>query len=377
MPGPPGSSGALTPAAAVANNADGRLEAVWKDGTKIMHAYQVAPNSSWSVPVELTGPLPSPVTGNPLVQLDALGRLFVVVDTVAGTYTANQEVPNSYWTDWGILGPDLHRPVLGRFKGPGICVDFVSYAGYCYQSFGALAVYYQEPLGGALMFQQQGSPGGAWSTPLAWDSDPFNGSGPLQMVVFNDELSSAPTSDWAAFAGPGKAYVCPMPTIPAGQCRDVGAPPGGFDLATSLAAGVNADGRAEVYAYGLDKGVWHIYQLWDGTWTGWEPMFRPFTRVTLVGSPQVQRNRSGALEMVMAADDGSVWHTFQYPANGGWNGWYSLGPSGFTGSVAVSLAINEDGRLEDFNVKPGPGAEVTHAYQTAPSSGPWSPIIPL
>jgi len=371
----------LNTAAAVANNQDGRLEAVWLDGPKVMHAFQLAPNYGWSAQYELTTPLPGPPTGNPLIALDYRGVLVVVIDTGSGTVLTEQVQPNSSWTGWAMLGADMHRPALGSLLGPFVCPISSGDVWACSRGRGPLAVYYGEAFNGGWYYQQQEYEGVLWTPPRWWNADLFSGAGPVNAVVFNDgfNLDRYPpyNSEYVAYAGPTKSFVCPMPTISAGQCIDLGTPPGGFDLLASMSAGLNADGRAEVYAYGADDGVWHAYQLLDGSWTGWEPLFRPFTAARMVGAPQAQRNASGTMEVVMAANDGTVWHTFQVTPNGQWPGWYSLGPSGFTGSQAVAVAVNEDGRLEEFNVRPGPGAVVTHSYQQGPGTGPWSPIIPL
>lgn len=379
-----------SPAVAVANNLDGRLEAVWNDNGVIVHAYQVAPNSGWSAAEPLAATLPSPTTGDPAIQIDHRGRLQVVVDTVAGTYDVAQVMPNSSWNDWQLIGPDLHRPALG--PGPGgiiVCPARSVPAGArratdygCEQQPGPLTINYGVMLDlvpgrGTLARQDQDLASGDWFSPYGWLLDPLPGSGSYDVVTFTNDLT-IPHQAYTAFARSDGMAICARVAPDFTQCALAGTPPGGFPGGrATLTASRNQDGRAEVYALGADGGVWHVYELGAGSWSAWEPMFRPFGAAPLTGGPQVQMNTNGTLELVVAATDGTVWHTFQGAPNSAWGGWYPLGPSGFVGSTAIALASNEDGRLEEFNVKPGPGAKVTHSYQAAPSTGPWSAIIPL
>ena len=372
---------------AVANNEDGRLEAVWADAGTIMHAWQVAPNSSWSTPVPLTAPLGSPVAGDPLIELNGVGRLEVVVDTSTGTFNAWQVAPNSGWSEWSLIGPGMHRPSLSRFTDIIACAIPVASQGsggpardlppYCHP-YEPLRIDYGAALGGFLYSQMQTFPGGPWSSPAGFVADPF-GAGPYNPVSFNAGYGHH--TPFLAFASTSASMACTTTDLSAPTCSPTGAPPGGFKggLPPVLGASANLDGRAELYALGADGGLWHTYQLLDWSFSGWDPMFAPVayypSAPALSGSPQAQRNVGGTIEIVMAGDDGSLWHTYQLVPNGVWGGWYELGPTGLAGSNTVALAMNEDGRLEAFAVSPT--GQVTHTYQSGPSTGPWSPVIPL
>jgi hypothetical protein len=143
---------------------------------------------------------------------------------------------------------------------------------------------------------------------------------------------------------------------------DAGKPVGTFlnaDAAVTQAA-VGAVGRLEVFARGMDRAVWHLWQTAPNNgWSGWASLGG---WVDIVSSA---RNADGRLELFVRGSDGAVWHMWQTAPNNGWSGWASL--SGWVDRIIP--AKNADGRLEVF-VRGSDGA-IWHNWQTAPNNG-WS-----
>ena len=133
-------------------------------------------------------------------------------------------------------------------------------------------------------------------------------------------------------------------------------------LTSDMAVGRNADGRLEIFARGLDNGLWHKWQTSaGGGWTGWASMGGVIT-----SEPIVAQNLDGRLEVFAKGLDNGVWHQWQTTPSGGGSGWYSMG-----GVITSRIAVgrNADGRLELF-VR-GLDNGLWHKWQTAPNNG-WS-----
>lgn len=139
---------------------------------------------------------------------------------------------------------------------------------------------------------------------------------------------------------------------------------GGTQLQGPIAVANHADGRLEVYVRGGDGYLYFRNQIVpNGNWNGWSGLgggpVKDFT---------VARNSDGRLELVAVWTDGTLRDVWQVAPNGGWSGWASLGGTALAGPVAFGQ--NADGRLEAFAV--GGDGIVYHQWQTIPSSGPWS-----
>ncbi|GAA2842770.1 family 43 glycosylhydrolase [Kribbella solani] len=151
---------------------------------------------------------------------------------------------------------------------------------------------------------------------------------------------SASWSDWESFGGAA------------------GAPP---------VVGVNADGRMEVFALG--PGGAYVAHRWqnvpNGGWSSWDTGF---------GGPAaalstVNRDGRGLLNVfALAPVSTGVHRRVQTVPSGGWAGW-QLADS--WADASARTAVNADGRLEMFCIPPG-GAQITHRWQTTPTSGAWS-----
>ncbi|WFB06746.1 matrilysin family metalloendoprotease [Streptomyces sp. LX-29] len=138
----------------------------------------------------------------------------------------------------------------------------------------------------------------------------------------------------------------------------------GGSVTSDIAVGRHTDGRMEIFAAGLDRAVWHNWQMVpnDG-WSGWASLQGGITTDIAIG-----RNADGRMEIFAGGLDNAVWHRWQVAPSGGWSpGWNSLG-GGITSNIAVGR--NADGRMEIF--ARGLDNAVWHKWQVAPN-GRWSP----
>lgn len=182
-----------------------------------------------------------------------------------------------------------------------------------------------------------------------------------------------------AFASAASAFVCGNVPAPGFTCTTMGAPTGGFASPGPLGVNLNADGRAELYTVGGDGSVYHSYETTSaGVWSGWESLFSPTGGGVPQGTPQVQLNTNGTLELVVPTTNGTLWHIFQNAPSSAWGAWYELGGAfpGFSSIKTLAVAVNADGRLEEFTGYGlgGTALAIGHSYQEAPSAGPWSGI---
>jgi GH25 family lysozyme M1 (1,4-beta-N-acetylmuramidase) len=134
----------------------------------------------------------------------------------------------------------------------------------------------------------------------------------------------------------------------------------GFQMSRRVAN--NADGRLEIFAHAPDNGVWHDWQdTPNGNWSGWNLLGGQ-----TASNPVVSADADGRLE-VFTIVNGHLYHTFQLPGGGWYDGWLDEGDGSLVGEPAAMM--NTNGSLEVFarNVY---GALV-HKWQTA-ANGEWS-----
>ncbi|MDX2971441.1 family 43 glycosylhydrolase [Kribbella solani] len=185
------------------------------------------------------------------------------------------------------------------------------------------------------------------------------------------------------------------------------------EVTTVPTVGRNTDGRLELFTVAKDQGLIHRVQRADGTWGDWEVFGG-----AAGAAPAVSRNADGRLEVFALGPAGAyITHRWQNVPNGGWSSWdtgfggpaaalstvnrdgrgllnvFALAPvstgvhrrvqtvpsGGWAGwqladswaDASARTAVNADGRLEMFCIPPG-GAQITHRWQTTPTSGAWS-----
>jgi acylphosphatase len=138
--------------------------------------------------------------------------------------------------------------------------------------------------------------------------------------------------------------------------------PLGGVITTEPVAGVNKDGRIEVFALGADNALWHIWQTAPNSgWSGWASLGGGIT-----STPAIVRTADGRLEAFARGTDGALWHIWQTAPNNGWSGWASLGGVITSDPCAVR---NADGRVEVF--ARGPDGALWHIWQKGAQQG-WS-----
>lgn len=130
--------------------------------------------------------------------------------------------------------------------------------------------------------------------------------------------------------------------------------------------GTNADGRLEVFWTALADGrVWHDWQTSpNGDWAGPEALPVRGSRLA------VAQNATGRLELFYIDPKSCIRNLFQVVPNGDW-----ASDGEILGEDASELAVgrNQDGRLELFYF--GGDGELWHNWQPAPGRGPWASIV--
>jgi hypothetical protein len=304
---------------ALAANRDRRLELVATTGGTeglggdVWHAWQTAPNGSWSEWSRL-GRRPGGGASAPVVARNADGRLEVaVVGGDGAVWHRWQTAPNNDWSSrW--------------------------------ESFGEL--------------DDQRA--------IAWLVLARNADGRLEVFVpANND------------AGDKRAVWHRWQTAPNGRWSkwdSLGEPPGGFS--GPLAVGANADGRLELFApealSGRNQQIWQRWQRTPGD-DDWWKWFSPDTAGSgelLTSVPVVARNADGRLELFVVGGDGAVWQRWQLTPNGKWSSWKSMG-SRAGGFADLGVGRNADGRLELFLRTPDTGG-LYQVSQSSPNGG-WTP----
>ncbi|MDB4965504.1 MAG: putative rane protein [Myxococcales bacterium] len=133
----------------------------------------------------------------------------------------------------------------------------------------------------------------------------------------------------------------------------------GFQM--SRRAVQNADGRVELFARAPDDAVWHDWQNTpNGSWSGWNKLGGQTT-----SNPVVSANEDGRLEVFVIVA-GHLFHTFQLPGGGWYDGWLDEGDGNLVGEPAVMM--NSNGTLEVF-ARNNAGA-LEHIWQSS-ANGQW------
>src|SRR5450432_1966385 len=159
-----------------------------------------------------------------------------------------------------------------------------------------------------------------------------------------------------------------------------------------MGAGMNADGRLELFVRGSDGALWHKWQtkpsggpwsdgwishgegsLWhlqqsapSNGWAEWESFGAP-DGVALTDSPAIGWNFDQRLEIFSRGSDGYLWHIWQVAAGGAWSSWAPMGAP-IVGSPAVSY--NASDGLEVFVRQPDD--TLHHVWATGLASPWWS-----
>ncbi len=153
--------------------------------------------------------------------------------------------------------------------------------------------------------------------------------------------------------------------------------------------GKNADGRLEVFTVGSDGALWHIWQTTaGGNWYNtWFSSGKLSTSAEIYIGPAVIQNADGRLEVFTVGSDGALWHIWQNSPNGTWNTWTSFGtiPNVQFTTAGPAVGKNKDGRLEvliagndgalwhTWQVTPGKNWNNWDSLGALPSTNRWTP----
>lgn len=330
---PPG--GALPYAPGVAQNADGRLEAVaaGKD-LAVWHAGQITPGGDWAGWRSLKRPhgkgvisakfgvrAPSPA---PAIARNADGTLEIFVVRSDWSVWHSRQRPGGSWPD-----PPSWDP-LGKPGGPDS------------GTMGPLAV--AANLDGRLELFAVDIPATDTTNSAIWHKR-------------QTEPNGDSWSEWHSRGAPHNQSVGPVPTI-----------------------AVNSDGRLELFTVSVGK-VWHSGQRSADEWSPWRTLGRPgsaFAEVT------VHTNSEGRLVLFATEQDSGshLWQREQGVAGGdSWSPWLSraswmnlYGESHHARPVEEpKLALNANQRLELFLRVSGSG-DMYHFVQPemSPSTSDWT-----
>lgn len=139
-----------------------------------------------------------------------------------------------------------------------------------------------------------------------------------------------------------------------------------------MGAGMNFDGRLELFVRGSDDALWHKWQTKPsgGPWSqGWISLGG-----SLSGGPSVVLFSDRSLH-VFSHGAGSLWHIRQSAPSNGWDEWESFGaPDGVALTDSPAIGWNADQRLEIFSR--GSDGNLWHIWQLG-EGGPWSAWAPM
>ncbi len=340
-------------------NGDGRLEAFALSagvaGPELVHLWQTSPGGDWSNWDNL-GAAPGAFLGALAVGENADGGLEIFgrvgLMSVGNLWHLWQTTPGDGWSGWSDLGGGIgaHILVVGQNADGRLEVFAVS-------TFGSLWHIWQDdtsPTGWSDWADLGGPPTASLTQGIAIQRNSDDGLEVFAAAtddaiwhIWQDSFSATGWGSWASLGAPAAVALA----VPAG--------------------GRNADGRLEVFALGANA-LWHNWQdnAAPGGWFGWESLGTP-PGVASLNTPTVGENEDGRLEVFAFGVNDAVWHIWQDAASpNGWSSWDSLG--GEPGGPAA-ISRNGDGRLEIFaesRLPAGP-QQLWHRWQTSPNNG-WS-----
>jgi len=198
-----------------------------------------------------------------------------------------------------------------------------------------------------------GPSGGIWGAPVVVNNGPANGPRPLEAfaisnlgVLYHSKQDGSGATGWSAWTQ--LAW---------------------FNRVYGLSAKTDDFGISVVVT--ADDDVWK-YTSYDGAWQS-QNLGRPAADVPLTGDVEFARNADGRREVFAASLYGTVFHKWELPG-GGWSGWVALDHNQCGTPNALSVATNQDTRLELFtNSSTGAGgADLCHLWQDNNQDGGWS-----
>jgi hypothetical protein len=293
---------------AVAQNADGRLEAfgVDKHGT-VFHIWQTLPSGGWSEweylgsghqlgSLTLTQRFRLPRANGAGVGQNKDGRLELFgVDFNGSVVHIWQTLPGGGWSEWASLGSGYGPIAVGQNADGRL--EVFSWDGH-----------------GTVRHIWQTVPGGGWSE---WE---YLGSGgyPAAQIAVGQNADGR----LEAFGHTAHGSVFHIwQTVPNGGWSEWEYLGSGGNQVVQIAVGQNADGRLEVFGITANGIPLHIWQtVPGGGWSEWEGLGGDHQATKMA----VGQNHDGRLEVFDISAHGSVFHIWQTVPNGGWSEWDTL-----------------------------------------------------
>jgi hypothetical protein len=311
--------------AALAQNADGRLECVTvgSDGN-LYDIYQMMPGGEYDGWTSLGQPTGTGLAGGVGMSVDPDGRLeATALGTDGSLYDIYQTTAGSDWLGWPSLGQPSSTALAG---GVGMAPNANE----------ALVAFTVGKDGNAWYIWQT-SPGKApWSAWSEVGAPPHTSlAGPAGIALNGDGRLEA-----CAVGGDGRLWD--MWETPGGTWsgwESLGAP-SGLTVGTCMGIGANADGRLEVFSAGSDGNLWHIWQTVmgeGGPWSGWASLGAPSGTTVAGASVGVAANADGRLEVCAVCTDGDLYHAWQTSPGGAWSAWESLEQPGAATTLTYTL----------------------------------------
>ncbi|AZM48081.1 hypothetical protein DMB38_21885 [Streptomyces sp. WAC 06738] len=340
-------------------NADGRLEIFGRAGNKtIYHRWQTAPGNGWNQDEwqQLDGS--SVAGGEPVAAMNRDGRMDVYVRGTGGElYVRWQVAPSNGWNAEGWRS-------LGQPPGGALAADPV----VTQNADGRLHAFVRST--DNTIWHKWQKPDNTGYRDI-WEQLPDrmasnlvvarNADGRLEIFAIDND--GVLRNLWQTHPDGDKDWVEEWGTLD-GRTED-GSP---LTLRGNPSAGLNQDGRLDVYALGADGELYVRWQVApsNGWNEGWRSLGRPPVG-ELASDPVVAQNADGRLEIFCLGPDQAIWHIWQINPSDGWSSWESLGGN-LTSAPAV--ARNSDGRLDVY--ARGTEGTIMVRWQGVAGSG-WNP----
>jgi hypothetical protein len=331
----------------LAANHDGRLEIVAIAGPgkgvadRVSTFWQERPNGDWSGRSALGRPDSGLVADSPpAIAQNADGRLEAAV--VGGDFTIRhvyQDRPGGEWSGWWSLGqPETEAQV--RVFGPVLAQN----------SDGRLELFVQGGDGAVWHLWQTTASTSAWGPWSSLGQPGGHDCGILEVAQNSDgrlELFTVASDGavwhrWQRSAGGGWA-----------PWSSLGIPPASAEdsmFVADLAVARNQDGRLELFAVASDSTVWHRWQRRAGGWAAWSLLGGFLPEFAFVAA---RANADGRLLLVAQWAGSMLLQREQIAPNSGWSPWWILGPQP-SPLWSPTLATNQDGSLEQlWLIEPG------------------------
>jgi hypothetical protein len=281
----------------------------------LLHIWQSPVNGAWGTWQSLGGQFSAAgeVGSNTVaVAQNADGRLEAFgVDKHGTVFHIWQTLPSGGWSEWEYLGSGHQLGSLTltqRFRLPR-----ANGAGVGQNKDGRLELFGVD-FNGSVVHIWQTLPGGGWSE---WVSLGSGGYPAAQIAVGQNADGRLEAFGHTAHGSVFHIWQ----TVPNGGWSEWEYLGSGGNQVVQIAVGQNADGRLEVFGITANGIPLHIWQtVPGGGWSEWEGLGGDHQATKMA----VGQNHDGRLEVFDISAHGSVFHIWQTVPNGGWSEWDTL-----------------------------------------------------